>query len=60
MEDRLKTARELLRQDEKLTIADREELFDILREVMSDPKSPLTPAKRKLIDIKLEKNTGLD
>lgn len=58
MEDRLETARELLRQDEKLTIADREELFDVLRDVMSDPKSPLTPAKRKLIDIKLEKTPG--
>jgi hypothetical protein len=58
MEDRLQTAREFLRYDEKLTPTDRDELFDILQEVMSDPKSPLTPAKRKLIDIKLEKAAG--
>jgi hypothetical protein len=56
MEGRLQTARELLHCDEKLTMSDRQELFGILRDVMSDPMSPLTPAKRKLIDIKLEKS----
>jgi hypothetical protein len=56
MEDRLQTARELLHSDEKLTMSDRQELFGILQDVMSDPMSPLTPAKRKLIDIKLEKS----
>lgn len=55
MEDRLRTARELLHLDEELTTADRDELFELLQEVMSDPKSPLMPAKRKFIDVKLEK-----
>lgn len=55
MAERLQTARELLRHDEQLTQADRDELFEILQEVMSDPKSPLVPAKRKLIEIKLGK-----
>jgi hypothetical protein len=57
MADRLQTARELLRHDEELTISDRDELFDILKEVMSDPKSPLTPAKKRLIEIRLGKAT---
>src|SRR5262249_45662476 len=57
MADRLQTARELLRHDEKLTSADRIELFDLLQYVMSDPMAPLTPAKRKLIDIRLSNAT---
>jgi hypothetical protein len=57
MADRLQTARELLRNDEKFTMEDRNELFEILQDVMSDPKSPLTPAKNKLMEIKLEKGS---
>jgi len=53
MEDRLQTAREVLYHDEKLTERDREELWPLLRDVMSNPKDDLVPAKRKLIDIKL-------
>ncbi len=55
MEDRLTTARQLLDNDDKLTLEEREELWDLLRFVMSSPKADLTPAKRKLIDIKLGK-----
>jgi hypothetical protein len=55
MEDRLRTARELLRLDEKLTEDDRKELFDLLKDVMSDPMSPLVPAKKKILEGKLER-----
>ena len=55
MEDRLNTARELLDHDDKLSLDEREELWDLLQYVMSDPKSDLVPAKKKLISIKLEK-----
>ena len=54
MEDRLQTARELLWYDDKLSLEERESLWGLLQYVMSDPKSDLVPAKRKLIDIKLE------
>ena len=53
MEDRLQTARELLWNDDKLSLEERESLWGLLQYVMSDPKSDLIPAKRKLIDIKL-------
>lgn len=53
MEERLQTARELLWNDDKLSIEERESLWGLLQYVMSDPKSDLVPAKRKLIDIKL-------
>jgi len=53
MEDRLQTARELLYHDEKLTEKDREELWPVLKDVMSNPKDDLVPAKRRLIDIRL-------
>jgi hypothetical protein len=57
MKDRLTTARELLRHDDKLTLEDRNELWDLLQYVMSDPKADLVPAKKKLIEIKLGKAT---
>jgi hypothetical protein len=57
MEDRLKTARELLRNDDHLTQDDRNDLWDDLQYVMSDPKADLAPAKKKLIEIKLGKAT---
>ena len=55
MEDRLRTARELLEHDDQLSLEDRNSLWDDLRFVMSDPKADLVPAKKKLIDIKLGK-----
>ena len=53
MQNRLDTARDLLWNDGKLTPDDREMLWDLLQYVMSNPKSDLVPAKRKLIEIKL-------
>jgi hypothetical protein len=53
MEDRLRTARQLLDHDDKLTEDDRIELWPDLKYVMSDPKADLAPAKRKLISVKL-------
>jgi hypothetical protein len=55
MEDRLQTAKELLYHDDKLTQEDREKLWDLLRYVMSDPKSDLAPAKKKLFEIGIAK-----
>jgi len=57
MEDRLRTALELLRHDEELTQEDRTTLYDDLQYVMADPKADLVPAKKKLIEIKLGKAT---
>lgn len=53
MEDRLDTARDLLYHDEMLTQNDREQFGDLLQYVMSNPKGDLTPAKKRLIEIKL-------
>jgi hypothetical protein len=58
MEDLLRTAHELLEHDDKLSLDDRKNLWDDLQYVMSDPKADLVPAKRKLIDIRLEKATA--
>jgi hypothetical protein len=55
MADRLETARDLLWHDDKLTFEDREKLWGLLQYVMSDPKSDLVPAKKKLIEINLGK-----
>ena len=55
MEDRLRTAKELLDHDDKLSLEEREKLWDLLQYVMSDPKSDLVPAKKKLIEISLGK-----
>ena len=55
MEDRQNTARDLLNHDEKLGLDERQELWDLLQYVMSDPKADLVPGKRKLIGFKLEK-----
>ncbi len=57
MEDRLRTARELLEHDDKLSLDDRNDLWGDLQYVMSDPKADLVPAKKKLIEIKLGKAT---
>ena len=57
MQDRLDTARELLDHDEKLELADRDHLWELLKHVMSDPRSDLVPAKKKLIQIDLGKAT---
>jgi hypothetical protein len=53
MAERLDTARELLWNDDKLSIEDRENLWGLLQYVMSDPKSDLVPAKKTLMCIKL-------
>ena len=58
MEERLRTARELLDHDNNLSLDDRNNLWGDLQYVMSDPKADLVPAKKKLIDIKLGKATG--
>ena len=58
MDERLRTAHELLRHDDQLTLEERNELWDLLQYVMSDPKADLIPAKKKLIEIKLGKATG--
>ena len=55
MKERLDTARAILYHDGKLTIYDRNGLWDLLQYVISDPKSDLVPAKRKLIEINLAK-----
>jgi len=55
MADRLQTAKELLYHDEKLTMDERTTLFPLLQYVMSNPLNELVPAKKKLIEIKLEK-----
>jgi hypothetical protein len=55
MEDRLQTAKDLLYHDDKLLLEDRERLWGLLQYVMSDPKSDLVPAKKKLIEIDLGK-----
>ena len=55
MADRLSTAKELLDHDDKLSLEDREKLWGLLQYVMSDPKSDMVPAKRKLFDIGLGK-----
>lgn len=54
MEERLRTARELLENDDKLSPEDRENVWKDLGYVMSDPRSDLSPAKRKLIEVRLE------
>jgi hypothetical protein len=55
MEEKLRTAKDLLFHDDKLTFEDREELWELLRYVMSNPKADLVPAKSKLISIKIQK-----
>jgi hypothetical protein len=55
MENKLQTARRLLNNDDKLSYEEREELWNDLQYVMSDPKADLVPAKTKLIEINLGK-----
>jgi hypothetical protein len=55
MKDRLQTARELLDHDDKLSLEDRKKLWSLLQYVMSDPKSDLTPAKKKLFEFGIAK-----
>jgi hypothetical protein len=59
MEERLNTARELLDHDDQLTEGDRKLLWNDLQYVMSDPKADLVPAKKKLINIKLNKASAV-
>lgn len=55
MQERLQTAKDLLYHDDKLSLADREKLWDLLQYVMSDPKADLAPAKKKLFEIGIAK-----
>ena len=55
MLDKVETARELLYDIENLSQDERDELWDLLSFVMSDPKSGWALAKTKLIGIKLAK-----
>ena len=55
MQDKLETVRELLFDIENLALAEREELWDLLNFVMTDPRSDWAPAKTKLIGAKLAK-----
>jgi hypothetical protein len=55
MEERLRTARDVLDQDDKLTEDDRKALWPDLKYVMSDPMADLVPEKKKLISFKLGK-----
>jgi hypothetical protein len=41
---------ELLYHDDKLSQDDREKLWGLLQYVMSDPKSDMVPAKKKLFE----------
>ncbi|MGO8788154.1 MAG: DUF2321 domain-containing protein [Terriglobia bacterium] len=54
MEERLRTVRELLSNERKLSVDDLKSLLEDLQYVMSDPKAELVPAKRRLIEFKLE------
>ena len=55
MEDRLRTARELVYHDSELSIDDKNHLWGLLQDVTSDPKSDLVPAKKKLIEFDIAK-----
>jgi hypothetical protein len=55
MHDKLETARELLYDIENLSRDERDELWELLKFVMSDPKSEWASAKTKLVAIKLAK-----
>jgi hypothetical protein len=55
MEDRVQTAKELLYHDDELSLEDRGKLWGLLQYVMSDPKSDLVPAKKKLFEIGIAK-----
>ncbi len=55
MQDKLDTAHELLYDNKDLSLAELDELWELLKFVMSDPKSDWAPAKTKLITMKLAK-----
>ena len=55
MDDKLRTAHDLLFHDDQLTYEERKELWGLLSYVMSSPKADLAPAKSKLISIKIQK-----
>jgi hypothetical protein len=55
MDDKLRTAHDLLFHDDQLTYEGRKELWGSLRYVMSSPEAELAPAKSKLIAIKIQK-----
>lgn len=54
-EDALRTARELLAHDDKLSPDERNQILDDMEYIISDPKGDLVATKKKLLDFKLEK-----
>jgi hypothetical protein len=58
LKERLRVARDLLNHDDQLTEEDRQSLWPDLQYVMSTPQADLAPARKKLLDIKLNKATG--
>jgi hypothetical protein len=58
MDDKLRTAKDLLLHAEELSYEERTELSGLLQYVMSNPKADLAPAKSKLISIKIQKVAG--
>lgn len=55
MQDKLDTAHELLYDNKNLSLAELDELWGLLKFLMSDPNSEWAPAKTKLITMKLAK-----
>jgi hypothetical protein len=58
MDDKLRTAKDLLHHAQELSYEERTELSGLLQYVMSNPKADLAPAKSKLISIKIQKVAG--
>jgi len=55
MQDKLETARELLYDLDNLSLGERDQVWELLKVVMSDPNSEWAEAKTELIGIKLAK-----
>jgi hypothetical protein len=55
MDDKLRTARDLMLHDDKLTYEERRENWDLLQYVMSNPNGELAKAKSTLLMIKIQK-----
>lgn len=58
MQHTLRTARELLEHEDKLSLDERNSLLGDLQYVLADPKAELVAAKKRLIAIKLEKTSA--
>jgi hypothetical protein len=58
MDDKLRTAKDLLFHAEELSYEERTELWGLLQYVMTNPKTLLAEGKAKLIAIKIQKVAG--